>query len=459
MNTTEKFFIEQPALWDCEAEMSVVHRVLVDNVALIEAARLLRPEHFFNHDLGLLFKTAIALTPFLLPSENPAAQVRQKLIDQQQWTGTMSEIFSLVSSQMSYTSLLSWYAKRVWDKYQLRQFVNFGIETIKDAYRIGAKPEEMLSRCSDLFHSTERPGTDDGTFGDIAKAILEPDDPNASGVKTGLCDLDSRLQGIRKGEIIVLGARPSAGKTAIALQIAGHVALDLNIRTAYFTLESDKQTLVERIASQRTGVPFYLVRQRKIKNDDAERVRALMQVLMVDWPLKLFDVRRFSADDFEAYARRLAALESCGFIIVDYVQRMAWPQGCREKRIAVESNCRSIVDLAGVLKIPIMIISQLNRMAEGVEPGLEHLSESGTIEADADIILLLHRPDRAQVKTLAILAKQRNAMVSKFDLVWDGEHVRFLNATKQYTGMTAGPVAKQGEFEQPGAADDPPQPF
>ena len=84
MNTTEKFFIEQPALWDCEAEMSVVHRVLVDNVALIEAARLLRPEHFFNHDLGLLFKTAIALTPFLLPSENPAAQVRQKLIDQQQ---------------------------------------------------------------------------------------------------------------------------------------------------------------------------------------------------------------------------------------------------------------------------------------------------------------------------------------------------------------------------------------
>ena len=412
---------DKPLPQDRESEQAVAYLVLTDDVALLEAPKLVPPTVFFNPDIRLIYETALEVSSGVAD----VVKVRQTLQDRHQMTEGVTETLAVLSDTYASLPTFPWHAARLWRAHQLRQLIVFGCALLKDACGPSASPDELLSRCADLFTRTERPNQDDGTFSPEAETILAQEDSRHSGILTGLEDVDARLQGLRKGESLILGARPGIGKTALATQVAAHVALDLGIRTAYFTLEMDKQSLLERIASQRTGVRFESIRRKRMAEGEAGRVAELMETLKDHWPLKIFKCRRFSADDFEAHARRLVALDGCGFIVVDYVQRMAWPKGCREKRLAVEENCRRIVDLAGELNVPVMVVSQLNRSAEGVEPGLEHLAESGTIEADADIILLLHRANRIATDALAILAKQRNGQACSVSLTWRPEVVRF----------------------------------
>jgi replicative DNA helicase len=285
-----------------------------------------------------------------------------------------------------------------------------------------------LTRCTDLFNRTRRPGEDDGTFESEAAEVMAPADTTATRVTTGLTDIDHDLQGIRNGEAVIVAARPSIGKTALCTQMAAHLALKLGIKTAYFTLEMNKLSLLERVAAQVAGVDFWNIRQRRMDSRQSADVAAVLKRLQDGWPLKFFKCRRFTADDFEAQARRLVALDGCGMIFVDYVQRMAVAEQYKgnNRRLGVEENSRRIIDVCGELNVPVVLVSQLNRLAEGVEPGLEHLAESGTLEMDADIILLLHRV-RTSADALAILAKQRSGRVAKIPLTWNGQCVRFEN--------------------------------
>jgi replicative DNA helicase len=276
-----------------------------------------------------------------------------------------------------------------------------------------------------------------------------------SGVRTSYVELDEMLRGLQAGEMIIVAARPSMGKTAFALNMAEQIAIGgvpvpgaaatRSVPIAFFSLEMSKNAIAQRMLSARSGVSSQALRGgHKIPDDQIRRLMQAAEDLKAA-PIYVDDTPNMSVLQLRARARRLVAQHGVKVIMIDYLQLMTAPQAARESRqVEVSTISRGIKALARELNVPVVCLSQLNRASEqreGNRPRMADLRESGSIEQDADVIALLHRedyyhvqdqdwalenPDKVGTAEL-IIAKQRNGPTGVVRLKWASATTRFEN--------------------------------
>ena len=262
----------------------------------------------------------------------------------------------------------------------------------------------------------------------------------STGLSTGLIDLDELTSGLQKSDLIIIAGRPASGKSSLALNIATHAALRENATVAYFNLEMSKEQLAARLMSTETGVPLQSIRTGNVTEDDLVSI-AVTYNNIGSAQLILDDTPGISVAELRSRCRRIKARQGLDLVIVDYLQLMQ-ATGMVESRVqAVSEMTRNLKILARELDIPIIVLSQLSREPDKRQdhtPMMSDLRESGSIEQDADIIMMLYRPaaylDTEEYRTgnnIAYLnvVKHRNGETKRIDLTWRPELTKFVSCS------------------------------
>ncbi len=251
-------------------------------------------------------------------------------------------------------------------------------------------------------------------------------DSPGCGLPTGLVDLDERTAGLQDSELIVVGARPSVGKTAFGLAVAKHAAL-AGQAVLFISLEQARVELGERLLSAHARVDGHKIRLRKLSREEGARV-ADAQGVLAEMRLFIEDTPGQGMFQIAAEARRLKQREDVRLVVVDYLQRVATDNEWAKRNEQVANISRRLKALARELKIPVLTLALLGRSAEMRErPRLADLGESSAIEADADVVILLHEPEGSPGEREAIIAKQRNGPVGTVRLAFRKEFMEFCN--------------------------------
>jgi replicative DNA helicase len=358
------------------------------------------------------------------------------------------------------------YAKAVADKARLRRLIEAADRMIYDALNAGEFGVEGAGEIIDAAESAvfeiaqENQRADPQALADLLARELEriqaAEGVGISGVPTGFADLDKLLSGMQNGEMIILAARPSMGKTAMALNLAEQVARGgrtpdepargPHVPVGLFSLEMSKSAIVQRLLSAFSQIDSHRIRTGHLNAHEMTSLKTHAEGLQ-ETPIFIDDTPGLTVLQLRARARRMAAQHSIRAIFIDYLQLLSSPGASRESRqVEVSAISRGIKALARELNLPIVCLSQLNRASEqreGNRPRMSDLRESGSIEQDADVVMLLHREDyyhqgneawlndpenqdKVGVAEL-IVAKQRNGPTGVVRLTWDSKTTRFRN--------------------------------
>lgn len=273
--------------------------------------------------------------------------------------------------------------------------------------------------------------------------LLNSDD-RVAGISTGFIDLDNMTSGLQPGDMIIVAARPSMGKTAFATNLAQNIAIDQQKPVAIFSLEMSRQALTERILSSRSGVDSMKIRRRMLSESNHKDL-IIASKDIGDSPMLIDDTSGLTPSTLRAKARRLHSRHGLKAIMIDYIQLMHEPRH-ESRQVEVSSISRQIKALARELNVPIICLSQLNRMAEtraDHKPQLSDLRESGSIEQDADVVMMLHRKDyyhksdpnhQATGTTELIINKQRMGPCGVVNLQFDDKTTTFKSSALKWQG-------------------------
>jgi replicative DNA helicase len=259
-------------------------------------------------------------------------------------------------------------------------------------------------------------------------------------VPTGFYEMDELLGGFQKSDLIILAARPSMGKTALALTLARNAAIDHKVPVGIFSLEMATMQLIIRMICAEARINAHLVRTGKLPHSDGSKLSKTVHKL-TDAPIYVDDSPAQSVLEIRAKARRLKSEKNVGMIIIDYLQLMSGPQKAESREREISHISRSLKALAKELNIPVLALSQLNRAVEtrtDKRPQLSDLRESGSIEQDADVVVFLNRPEYYGIEkdengeslegvTEVIIGKQRNGPTGLVKLAFIKEYARFEN--------------------------------
>ena len=251
-----------------------------------------------------------------------------------------------------------------------------------------------------------------------------------TGVPTGYADLDSMTSGLQKSDLIIIAARPSQGKTALGLNIAAHAAIREGKTVAIFSLEMSKEQLVMRLFASEARVNMQNVNHGTPSSQELLKL-AEANLTLANANMYIDDRSNISVAEIRSKCRRLKARNGLDMIVIDYLQLMKTPNGSDNRVQEVSELTRSLKILARELNVPIVLLSQLSRKAAERKPAMSDLRESGAIEQDADIIIMIYRdPSRTDDNSAEIIvAKNRNGPVDSIFLTWIGEYTRFENRT------------------------------
>jgi len=435
---------------DTEAEVAVLGSMLLDPEAAGRIAAFLRPEDFYRGPHGEVFGVLQEIF-----DENRAIDVvllreeleRKGLLEKVGGTSFISRIVSTVPSAANSEH----YGKIVRATSLRRSVIQASHEIEREAYEGGLKGQELIDFAeSKFFEMARQSGSADAlhireilkeTFGRID--AMQSQAGSLTGVPTGFYDLDDMTSGLQPGELIVVAARPSMGKTTFCLNVAEHAAVAERTPVAVFSLEMSKDSLVRNMLCSRARVDALKLRRGMLRDDDWGRLSAASGKLG-EAPIHIDDTPGLSPLQLRTKARRLRSQHNVGLIIVDYLQLMEVPHRRDSNRQAeISYISRSMKGLARELEIPIIALSQLNRGVDAREdhrPRMSDLRESGAIEQDADVIMFLYRPAyyehdeqrRAELEgqTEVIVGKQRNGPTGTVPLTFLAQFMRFESAAK-----------------------------
>lgn len=358
-----------------------------------------------------------------------------------------------------------YYAKIVRDKSRLRSLIDVTGRILRSAHESNETVEDLVDQAEkEIFairktDAADRPTELSILVNDTYEMIEAGKDSGRTitGTATGFYRLDDDLSGLQNGEMIIIAARPSMGKTAFAVNIAEHIAVDERQPVAVFSLEMGKHQLAQRLLSSRSGVDSQRMRRNMINDHELIRLKEACAELY-EAPMFIDDTPGISVLQLRAKARRLKSEHDIKAIFIDYMQLMRSP-GSESRQQEVSEISRSIKAIARELEVPIVALSQLNRKAEDRtdnRPMLSDLRESGSIEQDADVVMLLHREsyfhktdpdwvpdDQIESGEVAeiIIAKQRNGPTGVVKVQFNGNTIRFSNlssATNQNAYASGG---------------------
>jgi replicative DNA helicase len=431
------------------AEAAVLGSMIIDPDCIGQVVELLgrdafyRIEHrnIFDALIGLYEKNkGIGIDAVLLHDE----LLKRNCLDEVGGAEYIAKILDSVPSSAN----VAYYAGVIKEKMLLRELIAAAGEILEDAYNQTGETREALDEAERrIFAVTDKNISGSATrLKDLVtrayELIEKREGSYVTGLPTGYYQLDELTCGLQGGEMIIIAGRPSMGKTSLALNIAEHIGLMEKIPVAIFSLETGKQQLAERFLCSISAIDAQKVRKGALDTEHyQELVKACSQ--LSEAPIYIDDTSTLTPLELRAKARRLKSLYDIRCIIVDYLQLMHLGAGRVESRQQeITTISRYIKALARELSIPVVVLSQLNRSPEGREghrPRMSDLRESGSIEQDADVVMLLHRDDyyhRGQEdyepnnRADLIIAKQRNGPTGSVQLVFREKFTRFENASQ-----------------------------
>ena len=431
-----------------EAESSVIGAVLLDKESMLSVVEILSPEDFYDQRNATIFRAILTLFEKRTPVDMVTLTDQLEKEKELENVGGSSYIVSLVNATPSAANVVHW-ANIVRDKAILRRLITSAV-TISD---LGFAEEEEVSAVLDkaeqsLFAVSQRffrqkfiPIKDVLTeaFDRIDK--IHKEKGVLRGVSTGFRDLDAKLAGLQKSDLVIIAARPSMGKTSLALNIAEHVSVEGKIPVAFFSLEMSKEQLVDRLISSQAGVDSWKLRTGNLSDEDFPKIGYAMGTLS-EAPFFIDDSPGITVMEIRAKARRLQLEENLGIVFVDYLQLIEGRKSSGDINRVQEISeiSRSLKNLARELNVPVVAMSQLSRAVEhrpDKRPQLSDLRDSGSIEQDSDIVAFIYREDYYDKDTdkkgitNILIKKHRNGPTGEVELYFIQEQMRFSNLEKK----------------------------
>ncbi len=426
-----------------DAERAILGAVMLDRDALGIALETIEPEDFYRPEhrtiflvMSDLYENDRAIDGITVAEELEKRNALRKVGG----NDYLADILAGTATAANVTH----HARIVRDKSILRRLITASGEIAGDAFEASEETDNILDTAqTKIYNIAENRQTQaffsvkdvvPETFRRIDEASRNKSD--VTGLATGFTELDQRTAGLQNSDLIILAARPSMGKTALALNIAYHAAVEEQVPIAFFSLEMAKEQLCMRLICASGGFNNHDLRRGRIKPEDWPKLTEACSRLS-EAPIFIDDSSGISVLEMKAKARRLKQQHNIGLIIVDYMQLMTGPARAENRQQEISVISRNLKGMAKDLDVPVMALSQLSRAVENRsdhKPLLSDLRESGSIEQDADAVLFLYReeyykPDDDSVRNRAsvIIGKQRNGPIGMFDLHFHKAFTRFGN--------------------------------
>ena len=433
-----------------EAEQSVLGGLLLDNAAFERIGDLLTERDFYRDDHRRIWRHIVALIERGRPADVVTVDESIKGGEDRDRTGGLAYLGALAQNTPSAHNIRR-YAEIVRERAIMRKLVEVGVEISDSALNpAGRDIGQILDEAeSKVFQIAEAGARGQQGFHDIqqlltrvmerVEMLYQRDNPSdITGVPTGYRDLDERTSGLQGGDLIIVAGRPSMGKTAFALNIAEHVAVENRLPVAVFSMEMSGTQLAMRMLGSIGHLDQHKLRTGRLTDEDWNRLTNAVGKLH-EAPIHIDESAAINALELRARARRLhRQYGKLGLIVIDYLQLMSASGDSEEENRATQISAmsRSLKALAKELDVPVVALSQLNRGLEqrpNKRPVMSDLRESGAIEQDADLILFIYRDevynDSTPDKGIAeiIIGKQRNGPIGTVKLTFLGEYTRFEN--------------------------------
>ncbi len=443
-----------------EAEESVLGGILIDGEALIKIADLLEPDDFYRDRHGLVYTAMIDLYQKSEPID--VLSVVNRLKEKQQLDSVGGEVaVAHLATVVPTAGNVAHYAKIVKKTATLRRLISAAATVAELGFDEAEEIDVVIDRAEQALFAVSQDSSQ-YSFTKLSEALeeafvridkLHKGADELRGVTTGFTALDRKLAGWQKSDLIILAARPSVGKTSLALDFARYAALS-GIPVGFFSLEMSKDQLVDRLLAAHAHVDLWRLRTGKLETageyDDFSRLGHAMGELS-NIPLFIDDHASNNVMGIRTMARRLMADQGLGLIVIDYLQLMQSSRYTDNRVQEVSDISRSLKRLAIELNVPIVALSQLSRAVEmrtDQRPKLSDLRESGSIEQDADVVLFIHRPPfdegpRPEMFDVSLLIeKHRNGPTGELTLHFDGKHVSYSEIDDHYETAPAPTLAE-----------------
>ncbi|KKU15485.1 replicative DNA helicase [Candidatus Wolfebacteria bacterium RIFCSPLOWO2_01_FULL_45_19] len=434
---------------DLEAEHSVLGALLINKDAIFKITDFLTPEDFYKNSHAIIYETIIGLFEKREPIDILSVTSRLKERDLLKKVGGSAYLAEMINSVPS-AAHIEHYAKIVREKKILRDLISTSAEITENAFNHGGDLDEVLDKIEQKVFaiSQNSPGQKFFHIGDELPSAYEriekihKGDVGFRGVPSGFISLDNYLSGFQRADLIILGARPSLGKTAFALDIARHVAVHENKPVGIFSLEMSRDQVIDRVIAAEAGVSLWELRSGRLKNEmDFQMIQQALDRLSAA-PLYIYDVPSMNILQMRSMARRLQSEKGLDLLVVDYLQ-LIYPRTNFESMVQqVTEISRGLKSLARELNVPVLAISQLSRNVEQREikiPRLSDLRESGSLEQDADVILFIYKKSDSRAATAPeedfteiLIAKHRNGPLGSVKLKFDTATVKFMNVDRKH---------------------------
>ena len=427
---------------DLDAERSVLGAMMLSTDAIAEVSEIIRPEDFYSPGHELVYT---AITDLFAAGEPADAITVTSMLDRRKEltrTGGAAHIHTLVQAVPTAANA-SFYAEIVSEKAILRRIVNVGAKISQMGYSADGEVEAIVNEAQAEIYKVgdNRSGEDYVALGDIlAETIDEIEAASTtgdgmSGVPSGFDEFDELTQGLHGGQMVVIAARPAVGKSTLGLDFARAAAVGHSMTTAFFSLEMSKTEIAMRLLSAEATISLTDLRKGTLDEGQWRKMALTLQKLN-EAPFFIDDSPNMSMMEIRAKCRRLKQQHNLKMVVLDYLQLMSSGKRVESRQQEVSEFSRSLKLLAKELEVPVVALSQLNRGSEqrtDKRPQVSDLRESGSIEQDADMVILLHREDmydkespRAGEADL-IVAKHRNGPTKTIELAFQGHYSRFAN--------------------------------
>lgn len=429
-----------------EAEQSVLGAMILDKEAINTAIEIIRPDDFYKEANKEIFEAILVLFNKNEPVDLITLSEELKRRGTLENTGGVTYLANL-SSGVATTANVKYYCKIVEEKSILRRLIRSCDDVIAKSYEnsdeVNAIIEKAEKAIFDITQGRHREG-----FSPLNEVLLSSfsqieeraaNQGALTGLTTGFIDLDNKLSGLQKSDLVLLAARPSMGKTAISVNIVTNAALKANANVAIFSLEMSKEQLVQRMISATAHVDLQKIISGRLSEEE------WIQVINSMGPLSqanifIDDTAGISLMEMKAKCRKLKIEKGLDLVMIDYLQLMQLDGRQESRQQEISAISRGLKALAKEMECPVIALSQLSRAPElrsDHRPILSDLRESGAIEQDADVVLFLYRDEYyhedSEKKNIGevIIAKHRNGPTGSIELVFKKEFTKFVNMVRE----------------------------
>ncbi len=437
--------------YNIDAEQLVIGSMIVDKNAIAAATEILKGDEFYKDHHKILFDAIVSLYDHDTPVDIITITEQLKTMDKTlEDVGGVSYISDLVAGvETTAEERVKAHAKIVEEKHTLRRLIKSSNEIVEKCYEQNLDVEYIVSDAEkNIFDISQKTNSADfehlssiieRSFEDFEKLYNNKNE--VTGIPTGFKDLDSRTSGFQKGDLVLIAARPSMGKTAFVLNLALNAGLRADKSVAIFSLEMSREQLVYRMLCAEANIDMQKLRVGDLDDESWIRLGRASSP-MSSSRIFIDDTPGITVSELRSKCRRLKIEKGLDLIIIDYLQLMSGSRHSESRQQEVSEISRSLKAIAKEMGAPVVALSQLSRAPEmraDHRPILSDLRESGSIEQDADIVMFLYRDEyydkESEKKGIAevIIAKQRNGPTGTVELAWIGQYTRFRDLDKYHS--------------------------